>query len=96
MSGRIGGIDDLAFSCAAIQRGDVVFGDATPVGYTLCIGPTLNTGKQTFNARTVAADRVTRCRSAVFVSTPIQFKHRNQILGTGKNEDIGLVDVIAR
>ena len=76
------------------------------MGYTLCIGPTLNTGKQTFNARTVAAHLVLHtihCKWLVVndmfavledpIAGGIFFKLWHQIFRTGEDEYIRLFNI---
>ena len=59
-----------------------------------CVGPALDAGKQAFDAGTVTADRVTRCRGGIHVSRPIRFEYRDEILCAGQDEDIGFFDIV--
>ena len=61
-----------------------------------CVGPALDAGKQAFDAGTVTADRVSRCRRGIRVSRPIRFQYGDEILCTGQDEDIGFFGIERR
>ena len=88
-------IEDAGIVVLSVQRGYVVACDRSPMDLAGCnLGPALDAGEQTLDARSVAMDYVPWRGHVVLESCAVRLENRHQVLGAGQNENVRFFGVL--
>jgi hypothetical protein len=98
-TGRVVGVGNAGILALAVEGGDVVLGNGPPVADPrLFVRPALDACEESFYPGTVALNGVTgfsrgRVKRLAYPCAVFFDQDRNQILGTGEDENVGLFRV---